>query len=169
MSLRSAVAALVSVACLAAAPDSALAKGPTKRKVTLAVDGMGCAHEVEPKPAKLEKKKEDALGLRLRNDCGVLRKVLVCVYDAKGALANPFGACTSAPPGLGIAAPLTLRADGGTAEIDCPAQQEGSYLAVVLVGDEIKPAGCPAAPPKEKLLAVGEKTFNHRLAVEIVP
>ena len=92
MSLRTAVAALVSVACLAsAAPDSALAKGPTKRKVTLAVDGMGCAHEVEPKPAKLEKKKEDALGLRLRNDCGVQRKVLVRVYDAKGARAK-FGA-----------------------------------------------------------------------------
>ena len=145
------------------------AKGVTKRKVSLFVEGTGCAHDIEPKPVKLKKEKQGALGWRIQNDCGIGRKVLLCVYDAQGKLATPFDTCTSVPPGLGAAASFTLDAGGGKAEIDCLAKNEGNYLAVWLVGDEVKGAGCPATPPKERAGPVGEKTFTHRLAVEIVP
>jgi hypothetical protein len=144
-------------------------RGAAKRKVSLFVDGTGCGHDVESKPVKLKKEKPDALGWRIENDCGVARKVLLCVYDAQGKRSNPFDTCESVPPGLGVAAPFTLAADGGKAEIDCPAKNVGNYLAVVLVGAEVKGAGCPATPPKERAMPVGEKTFTHRLAVEIVP
>lgn len=145
------------------------AKGVTKRKVSLFVEGTGCAHEIEPKPARLKKEKQGALGWRIQNDCGIGRKVLLCVYDAQGKRSNPFDTCTSVPPGLGVAAAFTLAADGGKAELDCPAKHEGNYLAVVFVGDEVKAAGCPAAPPKERAAPVGDRTFTHRLAVEIIP
>jgi len=145
------------------------AKGVTKRKVTLAVDNLGCAHDVEAKPVTLKLAKQDSLGLRLQNDCNIGRKALVCMYDAGGKLANPFAACTSVPPGVDVAAPFTLTATGGKAEIDCAAQTAGSYTALVLVGDDVKGAGCPAAPPKERLGETGGRVFNHRLAVEIVP
>jgi hypothetical protein len=147
------------------------AKGVAKRKVSLFVEGTGCAHDIEPKPVKLktEKEKQGALGWRIENGCGIARKVLLCVYDAQGKLANPFDTCTSVPPGLRVAASFTLAASGGKAEIDCPAKTEGNYLAVWLVGDEVKGAGCPTTPPKERAMPIGEKTFTHRLAVEIVP
>ena len=151
------------------AGDVAHAKGVTKRKVTLAVDNLGCAHDVEAKPVTLKLAKQEALGLHFQNDCNVGRKALVCLYDASGKLSNPFAACTSVPPGVDVAAPFTLTATGGKAEIDCAAKTEGSYTALVLVGDDIKGAGCPAAPPKERLGETGGRTFNHRLAVEIVP
>ena len=157
------------VMAAAIAGDAAWAKGVTKRRVTLFVDDTGCGHDVESKPVKLEKAKQEALGLRIANECGVARKVLVCLYDGQGKLSNPFDACTSVPAGLGIAAPFTLGAGSGKAEIDCLPKTEGSSMAVVLVGDEVKSAGCPAAPPKERAAPVGEKTFTHRLAVEIVP
>jgi hypothetical protein len=151
-----------------AAPGVPFLKGGAKRKVTLFVDNMGCAHAVEAKPLRLKKEKSEAVGWRVQNDCNILRRVLFCVYDAQGKLQNPFAACTSVPPGLDIGAPFELTATGGKAELDCPAKSEGNYLALVQVGDEIK-AGCPATPPKEKLGAIGERTFSHRLAIEIVP
>jgi hypothetical protein len=144
-------------------------KGLAKRKVTLFVDGMGCQHEVEPKPVKLEMKKPVAIGWRIQNDCGIARKVLLCVYDAQGKLASPFDACTTAPAGLALGSPLTLAADGGQAELDCPAKTAGNYLAAVFVGDEVRASGCPAAPPKERAVPAGDRTFTHRLAIEIVP
>jgi len=144
-------------------------RGVAKRKVSLFVEGTGCAHDLEAKPVKLEKAKLEALGWRIQNDCNIGRKVLLCVYDAQGKLSNPFDTCTSVPPGLGVASAFTLAADGGRAEIDCPGKDAGNYLAVVFVGDEVKGAGCPAAPPKESAVPVGDKTFTHRLAVEIVP
>jgi hypothetical protein len=140
-----------------------------KRKVSLFVEGTGCAHDIEPKPVKLEKAKQEALGWRIQNDCGVGRKVLLCVYDAQGKVSNPFDTCTSVPPGLGVAASFTLAANGGKAEIDCPAKSGGNYIADVLVGNEVKGAGCPAAPPRERAAPAGDRTFTHRLAVEIVP
>ena len=145
------------------------AKGVAKRKVTLSVQGTGCGHEVEPKPVKLEKAKHEDVGWRIQNDCGIARKVLLCVYDAQGKLSRPFDTCTSVPPGLDVAAAMTLAADGGKAELDCPARTEGNYLAVVLVGDEVKAAGCPATPLKERGVPAGDRTFTHRVAVEIVP
>ena len=145
------------------------AKGATKRKVALFVEGTGCAHEVEPKPVRLKKDKQEALGWRIQNDCGIGRKVLLCMYDAQGKLSNPFDTCTSVPPGVGVAAAFTLAADGGKAELDCPGKNEGNYLAVVFVGDEVKSSGCPAAPPKDRAVPVGDRSFTHRLAVEIVP
>ncbi len=167
---RVAVLALTGLAMVSlGAGDVAWGKGVTKRKVSLFVDGTGCGHDLEAKPVKLEKAKQEALGWRIQNDCGVSRKVLVCLYDAQGKLSNPFDTCTSVPAGLGGAAPFTLAADGGKAEIDCPGQNEGNYLAVVLVGDEVKGTGCPAAPPKERAAPAGDKTFTHRLAVEIIP
>ena len=144
-------------------------KGVTKRKVALFVEGTGCAHEVEPKPVRLKKEKQDALGWRIQNDCGIGRKVLLCLYDAQGKLSNPFDACTSVPPGVGVAAAFTLAGNGGKAEVDCLARNEGNYLAVVFVGDEVKSSGCPAAPPKERSAPAGDRTFTRRLAVEIVP
>lgn len=143
-------------------------KGGAKRKVFLFVDNMGCAHDMEAKPLRLKREKSEAAGWRIQNDCNVLRRVLFCAYDAQGQLSNPFGPCTSVPPGLDIAAPFELTANGGKAELDCAAKSEGNYLALVLVGDEIK-SGCPATPPKEKVGAIGERTFSHRLAIEIVP
>jgi hypothetical protein len=145
------------------------AKGVTKRKVSLFVFGTGCAHDIEPKPAKLKKEKQGALGWRIQNDCGISRKVLLCVYDAQGRIAHPFETCTSVPPGLAAGTPFTLAADGGKAELDCLARDEGNYLAAVFVGDEVRGAGCPAAPPKERAVPIGDKTFTHRLAIEIVP
>ena len=144
-------------------------KGLSKRKVTLFVEGTGCGYDIEAKPAKLEKAKQQALGWRIQNDCGIGRKALLCVYDAQGKLSNPFDTCATVPPGLGVAASFTLDANGGKAEIDCPAKNEGNYLAAWLVGDDVKGAGCPATPPKERAAPAGEKTFTHRLAVEIVP
>ncbi len=145
-------------------------KGATKRKVTLFVEGTGCGHDIEAKPVKLKKEKPEALGWRIQNDCGIGRKVLVCMYDAQGKLSNPFDTCSSVPAGLGDRGrPSPSTANGGKAEIDCPAKTEGNYLAAVLVGDEVKSAGCPATPPKERAAPIGEKTFTHRLAVEIVP
>ena len=91
------------------------------------------------------------------------------MYDAQGKLSNPFDTCSSTPAGLGIAGAFVLDPNGGKAEIDCPAKTEGNYLAAVLVGDEVKGAGCPPTPPKERAAPIGEKTFTHRLAVEIVP
>lgn len=164
--------ALASLVVTAAGTDGApwgKGKGVTKRKVTLFVEGTGCGHDIEPKPVKLEKAKGEALGWRIQNDCGIGRKVLVCMYDAQGKLSNPFDACASMPPGYGVASPFTLTPGGGKAEIDCPARNEGNYLAAVFVGDEVKPSGCPMTPPKERMAPVGEKTFTHRLAVEIVP
>ena len=162
-----ALSGLVMVAVGAeAAPWS---RGAAKRKVTLFVEGTGCGHDIEAKPVKLKKEKPEALGWRIQNDCGVVRKVLVCMYDAQGKLANPFDTCSSMPAGLGMASSFTLDPNGGKAEIDCPAKTEGNYLAAVLVGDEVKSAGCPATPPKERAAPIGEKTFTHRLAVEIVP
>ena len=144
-------------------------KGITKRKVTLFVDGTGCGHDIEPKPVKLQMEKQGALGWRIQNDCGIGRKVLVCVYDAQGKLSNPFDTCVTVPPGLAVGTPLTLTASGGKAEIDCPARTPGNYLAAVFVGDEVRPTGCPAAPPKERAAPAGDKTYTHRLAIEIVP
>jgi hypothetical protein len=144
-------------------------KGVTKRKVSLFVEGTGCAHDIEPKPVKLKKEKQGALGWRIQNDCGIGRKVQVCVYDAQGKLSNPFETCSSVPPGIGVGAPFTLAADGGKAEVDCLAKDEGNYLAAVFVGDEVKTTGCPSAPPKERAVPIGDKTFTHRLAIEIVP
>jgi hypothetical protein len=163
--------AAIGIAALMAAHASGVAeaKGPQKRNVRLFVEGVGCSHEVDAKPAKLEKKKTDAIGLRIENGCNIQRKALVCVYDAAGKRATPFGACTSVPPGLALATPFTLAASGGKAEIDCPAEHEGSYTAVVYIGDEVRPAGCPATPPKEKMKATGEETFNHRFAIDILP
>ena len=170
MAARAAVLALAGLVTLAASASAVplVGKG-AKRKVTLFVDGTGCAHEVEAKPVHLEKAKQGALGWRIQNDCNIGRKALLCAYDAQGKLSNPFEACTSVPPGLDIAAPFTLTASGGKAEIDCAAKTEGNYLAIVLVGDEIKGTACPATPPKEKIGAMGDRTFTHRLAVEIVP
>jgi len=163
----------ITVVVIAAVGASGLpvpwAKGVTKRKVSLVVEGTGCAHEIEPKPAKLKKEKQGALGWRIQNDCGIGRKVLLCVYDAQGKLSNPFETCTSVPPGLAVGAPFTLTADGGKAELDCLAQREGNYLAAVFVGDEVRASGCPAAPPKERAAPAGDRTFTHRLAIEIVP
>jgi hypothetical protein len=164
-----ALALSVVVMVAAAAEDVAWAKGVAKRKVSLFVEGTGCGHDIEAKPAKLEKAKQEALGWRIQNDCNIARKALLCVYDPQGKLSNPFDACTSVPAGLDVAAAFPLAAGGGKAEIDCPAKNEGNYLAVWLVGDEVKGAGCPATPPKERAVPVGEKTFTHRLAVEIVP
>jgi hypothetical protein len=162
------LAVAVSIALLACAP-AALAKGPTKRKATLFVHQTGCEVEMEAKAAKLEKAKQDSLGLRVKNDCGIQRKAIACVYDAKGQRATPFGACTSVPPGIGVGSPFTLAANGGSAEIDCPAQAEGSYFAMMLIGDGVRSSGCPASPPKERVSGAGEETFNHRLPIEIVP
>ena len=164
-----AVVAFSSLAITLGAGDVADAKGGAKRKVSLFVEGTGCAHDVEAKPVRLKKEKQEALGWRIQNDCNVERKALFCVYDAQGKLANPFQTCTSVPPGLDVAAAFTLTAGGGKAEIDCAGKSEGNYLAVVLVGDEIKGTGCPATPPKERLAPMGDRTFTHRLAVEIVP
>jgi len=58
------------------AGDLAHAKGVTKRKVTLAVDNLGCAHDVEAKPVTLKLAKQEALGLRIQNDCNVGRNTL---------------------------------------------------------------------------------------------
>ena len=98
---------------MAHATGVAEAKGPQKRAVRLFVEGTGCSHEVDAKPAKLEKKTTDAIGWRIQNGCNIQRKVLVCLYDAAGKRATPFGACTSLPPGLALAAPFTLSASGG--------------------------------------------------------
>jgi hypothetical protein len=144
------------------------AKGVTKRKVSLFVEGTGCAHDIEPKPVKLKKEKQGAIGWRIQNDCGIGRKVLLCVYDAQGKLSNPFDACTSVPPGLDAGTAFTLGASGGKAELDCLAKNEGNYLAAVFVGDEVRGA-CPAAPPRERAVPIGDKTFTHRLAIEVVP
>jgi hypothetical protein len=135
----------------------------------LLVHNTACEHEVEAKPAKLEKAKGDAIGWRIKNDCGIQRKVMVCIYDAAGKRADPFGPCTSAPPNVGLGAPFVLTANGGAAEIDCPAQTAGSYVGLLVVGEAVKTSGCPAAPPKERPQGAGEKTFNHRLAIEIAP
>ena len=159
----------VTALAIGAAEAAPWSKGISKRKVTLFVEGTGCAHDIEPKPVKLKKEKMGALGWRIQNDCGIGRKVLVCMYDAQGKRSNPFDSCESVPPGLGIGTAFTLAADGGKAEIDCPGKSEGNYLAAVFVGDEVKPAGCPASPPKERAVPIGDKTFTHRLAVEIVP
>lgn len=145
------------------------AKGATKRKVSLFVEGPGCAHEIEPKPVKLKKEKQGAMGWRIQNDCGIVRKVLLCVYGAQGKLSNPFDTCTTVPAGLAVGAAFTLAADGGKAELDCLAKNEGNYLAAVFVGDEVKGGGCPAAPPNERAVPIGDRTFTHRLAIEIVP
>ena len=162
--------ALSGVVTVALGADGApWAKGVAKRKVSLFVEGTACGYDIEPKPVKLKKEKQEALGWRIQNDCGIGRKVLVCVYDAQGKLSNPFDTCTSLPPGLGVATAFTLAADGGKAELDCPAKNEGNYLAAVFVGDEVKGAGCPAAPPKERAAPVGDRSFTHRLAIEIVP
>lgn len=170
MAGRAAVLALAGLVTLAAGAEGApWAKGGAKRKVTLFVEGTGCAHDVEAKPVHLEKAKQGVLGWRIQNDCNIGRKALLCVYDAQGKLSNPFEACTSVPPGLDVAAPFNLTASGGKAEIDCAGKSEGNYLAIVLVGDEIKGTACPATPPKEKIGAMGDRTFTHRLAVEIVP
>lgn len=169
---RAAALALGSVAVMAVAAEGLplpFSKGAAKRKVTLFVDGTGCGHSIEAKPARLQKAKQGAIGWRVRNECGIQRRVALCLYDAKGQRANPFGACASVPPGLGLGAPFTLAAGGGSAEIDCPAEQEGAYTAVVLVGDMVKGMACPASPPRERLLAAGEPTHNQRLAIEIVP
>ena len=144
-------------------------KGVTKRKVTLFVDGTGCGHDIEPKPVRLQKEKQGAIGWRIQNDCGIQRRVLVCMYDAQGKISNPFDTCETVPPGLGIGTPFTLAASGGKAEIDCPAKTGGNYLAAVFVGDEVRSSGCPASPPKERAVPAGDKTFTHRLAIEIVP
>ena len=148
---------------------SAHAKGPTKRKLTLFVSGTGCEHEFEAKPVKLEKAREQAIGWRVRNDCNIQRRVTLCLYDAKGKRVNPFGACTSDPPNISMTAPFTLAASGGLAEIDCAGAQDGAYTAYALVGDLVKSGVCPLSPPKERAVGAGEKTFNHRLAIEIVP
>ncbi len=161
--------AAAAIAVALASIGVAEAKGGAKRKVTLFVEGTGCAHDVEAKPVKLQKEKHEALGLRIQNDCNIGRKALVCVYDADGKLSNPFDACTSLPPGVDVARVFTLTAGGGKAEMECAVKSEGAYSALVLVGDEVKPAGCPAAPPKERVGAIGDRTFVHRLAVEIVP
>ena len=145
------------------------AKGVTKRKVTLAVEGLGCAHDVEAKPVTLKLAKQDSLGLNIQNDCNIGRKTMVCMYDGGGKLSNPFATCTSVPPGVDLASSFMLTATGGKAEVVCAAKTEGSYTALVLVGDDVKGAGCPAAPPKERLGETGGRTFNHRFAVEIVP
>jgi hypothetical protein len=145
------------------------AKGVTKRKVTLSVDNLGCAHDVEGKPVTLKLAKQESLGLELHNDCNIGRKTIVCMYDASGKPSNPFAACTSVPPGVDLASSFMLTATGGKAEVVCAAKTEGSYTALVLVGDDVKGAGCPAAPPKERLGETGGRTFNHRFAVEIVP
>jgi hypothetical protein len=168
---RVAVAALSGVMMMALGAEGlpwGKGKGVAKRKVSLFVEGTGCAHDIEAKPVKLEKAKLEALGWRIQNDCNIGRKVLLCMYDAQGKLSNPFDSCASVPPGLGIAAAFTLAAGGGKAEIDCPVKGEGNYLAAVFAGDEVKGA-CPAAPPKERAAPIGDKTFTHRLAVEIVP
>ena len=164
-----ALSGIVTVAVGAEGVPMPWAKGVTKRKVSLFVEGTGCAHDIEPKPVKLKKEKQGAIGWRIQNDCGIGRKVLLCMYDAQGKLSNPFDTCTTVPAGLAVAAPFTLAADGGKAELDCLAKNEGNYLAAVFVGDEVKGAGCPAAPPKELAVPIGDKTFTHRLAVEIVP
>ena len=150
-------------------PAATHAKGPTKRKATLFVHQTGCEVELEAKAAKLEKAKQDSLGLRVKNACGIQRKAMACVYDAKGQRATPFAACTSVPPGIGLGTPFTLAADGGSAEIDCTPQTEGSYFAMMLIGEAVKSSGCPASPPKERVAGAGEETFNHRLPIEIVP
>ena len=144
------------------------AKGIAKRKVSLFVDGTGCGYDIEPKPVQLKKEKLGALGWRIQNDCGIGRKVLLCVYDAQGKLSNPFDTCMTVPPGLTVGSPFALAADGGKAELDCPGKNEGNYLAAVFVGDDVKGA-CPVAPPKERAVPVGDRTFTHRLAIEIVP
>lgn len=166
---RRAFAAVTIIALSLLVPGGADAKDPTKRKATLLVHGTGCEHEIEAKPARLEKAKQDSLGWRVRNDCGIQRKAMVCVYDAKGQRATPFGACTSTPPGVGLGTLFTLAANGGATEIDCPAQTEGSYFAMMLVGEAVKSSGCPASPPKERPSGAGERTFNHRLPIEIGP
>lgn len=170
MAGRAAVLALAGLATMAAGAEGApWAKGGAKRKVSFFVEGTGCAHDVEAKPVRLEKAKQGVLGWRIQNDCNIGRKALVCVYDADGKLSNPFDACTSLPPGVDVARVFTLTAGGGKAEMECAVKSEGAYSALVLVGDEVKPAGCPAAPPKERVGAIGDRTFVHRLAVEIVP
>jgi hypothetical protein len=169
---RVAVMALSGVVMLAVGAEGIpkpWSKGITKRKVTLFVDGTGCGHDIEAKPVKLQKEKQGALGWRIQNDCGIGRKTLVCVYDAQGKLSNPFDTCVTVPPGLALGTAFTLGAGGGKAEIDCPARNEGNYLAAVFVGDEVRGSGCPASPPKERAAPVGDKTYNHRLAIEIVP
>ena len=158
---------MVAVALLAGADVQA--KGPAKRNLKLFVHGTGCEHEIEAKPVKLEKAKQGAIGWRVKNDCNIQRRVTVCTYDASGKRANPFGTCTSNPPNLALATPFTLAATGGAAEIDCEAAQEGAYTAYAVIGDLVKPGLCPASPPKEKMMGAGEKTFNHRLEIEIVP
>jgi len=167
--LRSASAVAIVVIVGSVSYDIAYAKGPQKRNLKLFVHGTGCEHEVEAKAAKLEKAKQDSLGWRVKNDCGIQRKAMVCVYDAKGQRATPFGACTSVPPGVGLGTPFTLSANGGSAEIDCPAQTGGSYFAMMLIGEAVRSSGCPASPPKERVSGAGEETFNHRLPIEIVP
>src|SRR5688572_18104018 len=163
-----AVSGIVMAAVGAEAIPVPWAKGVTRRKVSLFVEGTGCAHDIETKPVKLRKEKQVAMGWRIQNDCGIGREVLLCVYDAQGKLSNPFDVCTSVPAGVGVAAAFTLAAEGGRAELDCLAKNEGHLMAPVFVGDEVKGA-CPAAPPKERAGPIGDKTFTHRLAIEIVP
>jgi hypothetical protein len=169
MTRRAAVVAMAVVAMVPALGSVADAKGGAKRKISLFVEGTGCAHDFEAKPVRLKKEKLESLGLRIENTCNVGRKALLCAYDADGRLSNPFDACTSVPPGLDIASPFSLTATGGKAEMDCAAKNAGSYVVLALVGDEIKGASCPATPPRERMGAIGDRTFVHRLAVEIVP
>lgn len=139
-----------------------------KRKLAVFVEGTGCGFEIEPKPLALRLDKREALGLRIKNDCGFEQKALLCVYGEDGRRASPFEACTSAPPGLGLGAAIGLAAGGGKADVDCAATQPGRYGVVVIVGRQV-PAGCPAAPPKERLGPAGDTVRNHHLEVEIVP
>jgi hypothetical protein len=131
------------------------------KPVTVTMSGKACGHHVTPRSERLNKTNGDALGWRIRNNCGSEQKVLICAYRGD-ELFNPFATCVSTPTaGLDIGTTFTVQ--GGKREnLDCVANVLGHYTKVVLVGDEVPSAGCPSGPHRK----VGPRT--HRLDVEIV-
>jgi hypothetical protein len=164
---------VVPVLALALAASSAAAKDENKidvkkRKVTVFVEGTGCAYDVEAKPLALKKGKREALGLRIKNDCGFEQRGIVCAFDADNRRVDAFTGCTSVPAGLALGTPFKLAAGGGTVDLDCMPGEPGKLGLVVMIAKDV-PASCPAAPVKERLGAIGEIEHNHRLEVEILP
>jgi hypothetical protein len=169
---RSLLAAVVlaAFATAASAADEKKEKKPDvkKRKVSIFVDGTGCAYDVEAKPLTLQMAKREVLGLRIKNDCGFEQKALLCAYSADGHRESPFE-CTSVPASLAVGSAFKLASRGGAADFDCTPHHAGKYAMHVVVAAQTPAGGCPASPPKERLGALGDTVRNHRLDVEIVP
>jgi hypothetical protein len=119
-----------------------------------------CNHHVAPDLASL-KKDQDALGWRIKNTCRLDQDVLLCVYR-NDRLYNPFHPCQDDPATRDVGKIFNV-ASKATVNLDCPAKDAGSYRKLILVGDEVPRAGCPAAiPPLVKPRA-------HRIGIDIVP